>query len=139
MEAERFAVEAVSGEEPGSVVLTLRGELDHDTADTLRAALEEGNGTAEATGPPVTGADPPDRPVRAGRIVVDCSALTFCDSSGLNVLLRARLRALESGGSVELAGLRPPVARMFEITGAMSVFRVYEDVAEARADRRVGG
>ncbi|MGW0465146.1 STAS domain-containing protein [Streptomyces sp. NPDC003027] len=138
METERFAVEAVSGKEPGSVVLTLRGELDHDTVDTLRAALEEAKGTGRATAPGAA-ADPPDRPGGTRRIVVDCSALTFCDSSGLNVLLKARLHALETGGSVELAGLRPPVARMFEITGARSVFRVYEDVAEALADRRAGG
>ncbi|MEV4949031.1 STAS domain-containing protein [Streptomyces sp. NPDC053755] len=129
MDAERFAVETLPGQEPGAVVLAVRGELDHDTADTLRAALDEqagavGDGAARGTG--------------ASRIVVDCTALTFCDSSGLNVLLRSRLQALEAGRSVELAGLRPPVSRMFEITGARSVFRVYEDVSEALTGRRTG-
>ncbi|MFF7178528.1 anti-sigma factor antagonist [Streptomyces sp. NPDC008121] len=128
MDAERFAVEAVPGQGPGAVVLALRGELDHDTADTLRAALEKSSGAGDGSGPR-TGAD---------RIVLDCSALTFCDSSGLNVLLRARLQALEQGRSVELAGLGPPVSRMFEITGARSVFRVHESVEEALAERKTG-
>ncbi|MFJ3583206.1 STAS domain-containing protein [Streptomyces sp. NPDC090127] len=119
MTSERFAVTAESGPQPGSVVLSLAGELDHDTADTLRTALEERNG--------------------AVRIVVDCEGLSFCDSTGLNVLLRARLQALEAGGRLELAGLHPPVSRMFEITGARTVFQVYDNVAEALTDRRAGG
>ncbi|MFD3944347.1 STAS domain-containing protein [Streptomyces sp. NPDC058579] len=125
MASERFAVTAETGPEPGAsgesgaVVLSLEGELDHDTADILRQALEERNGAA--------------------LILVDCERLSFCDSTGLNVLLRARLQALESGGRLELAGLRPPVSRMFEITGARTVFRVYENVAEALTDRRAGG
>ncbi|MGW2014812.1 STAS domain-containing protein [Streptomyces sp. NPDC001927] len=125
MVSERFAVTAETGPgpgesgAPGAVVLSLTGELDHDTADTLRQALEERNG--------------------AELILVDCERLSFCDSTGLNVLLRARLQAVESGGRLELAGLRPPVSRMFEITGARTVFRVYENVAEALTDRRASG
>ncbi|MEU9997142.1 STAS domain-containing protein [Streptomyces sp. NPDC048370] len=119
MTPERFAVTADPGPQPGAVVLSLTGELDHDTADTLRHALEERNG--------------------AVRILVDCERLSFCDSTGLNVLLRARLQAMESGGRLELAGLRPPVSRMFEITGARTVFRVYENVAEALTDPQAGG
>ncbi|MBT2444068.1 STAS domain-containing protein [Streptomyces sp. ISL-36] len=119
MAEERFAVTSAPGPRPGVVVLALTGELDHDTADVLRNALGEWSG--------------------AERIVVDCQGLWFCDSTGLNVLLRARLHALEAGGRLELAGLRPPVARMFEITGARTVFRVHENVAEALTDQRAGG
>lgn len=119
MESERFAVAAEPSPKAGAVVLSLTGELDHDTADTLRHALEARNG--------------------ATRIVVDCEGLRFCDSTGLNVLLHARLQALEAGGRLELAGLRPPVSRMFEITGARTVFRVYENVAQALQERQAGG
>ncbi|HEY9372037.1 STAS domain-containing protein [Streptomyces sp.] len=119
----RFAVEIETREGPHDVVLTLHGELDQDTVDALRDALSAR----------------PD----ARRIVVDCSGLRFCDSSGLNVLLRTRMRMRERGGRLDLAGLRPPVDRMFEITGARSVFRVYEDVAAALSpepdDERAGG
>lgn len=102
----------------GTVVISLSGELDHDTAEPLRKALTQ--------------------QVRAGakRIVVDCGGMHFCDSTGLNVLLHGRLDAQEAGGRVELAALRPPVARMFEITGAQAVFQVYAGVDEALADER---
>ncbi|WP_455354920.1 STAS domain-containing protein [Streptomyces sp. SYSU K217416] len=102
----------------GAVVLALAGELDHDTADPLREALADSFG--------------------AGRdhVVVDCAELRFCDSTGLNVLLRGRLAAQESGIRLELAALQPPVARMFHITGADGVFRVHADLSAALADRR---
>ncbi|WP_327372773.1 STAS domain-containing protein [Streptomyces sp. NBC_01216] len=116
-EAHRFLVESRPGA-PGVVVLSLSGELDHDTAQPLQDALEEHD--------------------TAGRVVVDCAGLRFCDSTGLNVLLRARLRLRDTGGHLDLAGLGPPVDRMFEITGARTVFRVYDDVADALADRRPG-
>lgn len=102
----------------GAVVLALAGELDHDTADPLREALADGLGT---------GTD---------RILVDCAGLRFCDSTGLNVLLRGRLAAQETGIRLELAALQPPVARMFHITGADEVFRVHADLPAALADGR---
>ncbi|MEU5216664.1 STAS domain-containing protein [Streptomyces sp. NPDC020807] len=110
----RLVVRTGPGDRPGTVVLALHGELDHDTVAPLRAALSERGG-----------------PVR---VVVDCSGLRFCDSTGLNVLLGARLRMMAEGGLVVLAGLRPPVDRMFEITGARRVFRVYEDPGAALGD-----
>ncbi|MEV6331170.1 STAS domain-containing protein [Streptomyces sp. NPDC051909] len=117
----RLDVRVLSGRRPDTVVLALSGELDHDTAGPLRDALAEHGGDAGSSR-------------NGGRVVVDCSELSFCDSTGLNVLLRARLRMTEAGGRLDIAGLRPPVDRMFEITGALSVFRVYETVASALAD-----
>ncbi|MEU0085988.1 STAS domain-containing protein [Streptomyces sp. NPDC006274] len=113
---ERFGV--VTRQRGGTAVLSLSGELDHDTAEPLRRALAQ--------------------QVRLGarRILVDCGGLEFCDSTGLNVLLHGRLDAREADGRVDLAALRPPVARMFEITGAHAVFQVYAGVEEALADER---
>ena len=113
---ERLGVRVRGGDgrRPGAVVLSVTGELDHDTAAPLKEALAAVS--------------------RAERVVVDCSELRFCDSTGLNVLLRARLRMADGGGRLDLAGLRPPVDRMFEITGARAVFRVYESTAAALAD-----
>ncbi|MEU4101245.1 STAS domain-containing protein [Streptomyces tanashiensis] len=115
---KRFAVRAGPGTSDAVVVLGLVGELDHDSVGPLTRALDDC--------------------ARARRVVVDCSGLTFCDSTGLNELLRARLRLRETGGRLDLAGLGPPVDRMFEITGARLVFRVYADTAEALADDRAG-
>ncbi|MFD9684974.1 STAS domain-containing protein [Kitasatospora sp. NPDC059088] len=95
------------------LVVGVAGELDHDTAGELRAVLA--------------------RPVGDGidRVVVDLADLRFCDSTGLNLLLRARIEREEAGLRLELAGLRPMVARLFAITGADSVLRIHPDVRSA--------
>ncbi|EST19987.1 hypothetical protein N566_28365 [Streptomycetaceae bacterium MP113-05] len=96
-----------------SAVLTPAGELDHHTAELFREPLEQA--------------------VEDGynHLVVDCTQLEFCDSTGLNVLLGARLKAEAAAGAVHLAGMRPAVARVFEITGADAVFVVHPDLESA--------
>ncbi|MFE7751706.1 STAS domain-containing protein [Streptomyces sp. NPDC057428] len=96
-----------------SEVVTPAGELDHHTADLLREPLENA--------------------IEQGRtrLVVDCARLDFCDSTGLNVLLGARLQAETAGGGVHLAGMQPVVARVFEITGAEAVFTVHASLEDA--------
>ncbi|MEU0989561.1 MULTISPECIES: STAS domain-containing protein [unclassified Streptomyces] len=101
--------------EGGSEVVRPAGELDHHTADLLSVPLDE----ALAKG--------------RSRLVVDCSELEFCDSTGLNVLLGARLKAEAAGGGVHLAGMLPVVARVLEITGAEAVFTVHDTVEDALA------
>lgn len=96
-----------------SAVVTPEGELDHHTADLLREPLEQNVDEGYT------------------RLVVDCSRLEFCDSTGLNVLLGARLKAEAEGGGVHLAGMLPVVARVFEITGAGAVFTVHDDLEAA--------
>jgi anti-anti-sigma factor len=96
-----------------AAILTPAGELDHHTADLLREPLEKSleNGSE--------------------RLIVDCSKLEFCDSTGLNVLLGARLKADAAGGGVHLAGMQPVVARVFGITGAEAVFTLHDSLEAA--------
>jgi anti-anti-sigma factor len=94
-------------------IFTPVGELDHHTADLLRLPMESAVDEGVVT------------------FVVDCSQLEFCDSTGLNVLLGARLKAEAAGGAVHLAALKPMVARVFEITGAEAVFTVHETLDAA--------
>jgi anti-anti-sigma factor len=99
-----------------SEVVKPAGELDHHTAELLRAPLDEALEQGRA------------------RLVIDCSGLEFCDSTGLNVLLGARLKAEAAGGGVHLAGMLPVVARVFEITGAEAVFTVHDSLEAALSD-----
>ncbi|MET9294922.1 STAS domain-containing protein [Streptomyces sp. NPDC003077] len=99
-----------------SAVVTAAGELDHHTADLLSEALESC----------VDGG--------CKRLVVDCSALEFMDSTGLNVLLGARIKVEAQGGGVHLAAMQPVVARVFEITGADAVFTVHQSLDAALTD-----
>ena len=103
-------------EEGASAVVTPAGELDHHTADLLREPIEEFLDRGFA------------------RLVVDCSQLEFCDSTGLNVLLGARLKAEAAGGGVHLAGMLPVVSRVFEITVAEAVFTLHDTLEEALSE-----
>lgn len=98
-----------------SAVVRPAGELDHHSADALRASLDE----CVAGG--------------CSRIVIDCSGLEFCDSTGLNVLLATRIDAEAAGGGVHLAAMRPSVARLFEITGVDAVFTLHGSLDDALA------
>ncbi|MEV7188078.1 STAS domain-containing protein [Kitasatospora sp. NPDC093102] len=97
-------------------IVTVVGELDRDTADELRSTLAH-----------LPSADDIER------VVVDLAGLRFCDSTGLNVLLRARLDAQAAGLRLEPAGPGPSVARLFAITGADGVLRVHPDLRTAPA------
>ena len=94
------------------VVLALAGEIDLYTAPRLQSELT----SALAAGKPP-------------HLVVDMSAVEFCDSTGMNVLLAAHRLAAERGGDLTLAAPRPAVRKILEVTGLQSVFTVHDDLA----------
>ncbi|GAA2787402.1 hypothetical protein GCM10010441_10590 [Kitasatospora paracochleata] len=102
---------------PGTaLVLHLDGEIDQDQRAALENALEE---AVEACPP---------------RLVVDLSGLTFCDSTGLNALLRTRLAA--HAADIDLVIAAPPaqVRRLLDITGAGHVLTTCASVRAALHD-----
>jgi anti-anti-sigma factor len=97
----------------GTAVCRIIGDLDLGTVDTARAALER----VIASKPPL--------------LVVDLSGVAFCDSAGLNLLLQTRLGADTAGVAMRLASLATSVVRVFELTGADTIFSVHASVEEA--------
>ncbi len=63
-------------------------------------------------------------------VVLDMSAVEFCDSTGMNVLLSALKRLRERGGTLEVAAPRPAVRKILQVTGLDSVFVVHETLPE---------
>ncbi|MFJ8623517.1 STAS domain-containing protein [Kitasatospora sp. NPDC093550] len=68
---------------------------------------------------------------RPRAVVVDLSGVGFCDSSGLNLLLKTRLAAEEEGVALHLAAVPPTVMRVLELTGAHAVFSLHASVESA--------
>ncbi|MFE3874530.1 STAS domain-containing protein [Kitasatospora sp. NPDC059146] len=91
-------------------VLAPYGELDLETVADLEPALT------------------PALAQPGSVIVVDCAGLEFCDSTGLNLLLRARARATADGSRIELACPRPMIRRMLELTGVTHAFPIRDTV-----------
>jgi anti-anti-sigma factor len=83
----------------GTHVIRLAGELDLATAPEVEHELQ----SVEATD--------------ARSIVLDLSGLTFMDSSGLNLILRAEVRSRADSNRLRLRRGPANVQRVFAITG----------------------
>jgi anti-anti-sigma factor len=89
----------VSHTQNGYTIAELSGELDIVCVPTLRGQL--------------LGVLRPD----AGRLVVDLSRVSFCDASGLAVLISTGRRAELLGGFLRLVPPTPPVMLVMRVTG----------------------
>jgi anti-sigma B factor antagonist len=72
-------------------------------------------------------------------VVLDLSAVSFCDSAGLNVLLWAWQQAKMADAVLVLACVPAHWQRMLTMTGVDTVVRVYGTVAEAENEMVVDG
>ena len=106
-----FPVQVVGG----VPVVAAPEEIDITNAAGLRAALLE----AAAHG--------------SGTLVVDMAQTQFCDSAGLNVLVRAHKRARADGGELLLVICAAAVLRIFAVTGIDHLIPNFPDLEQARA------
>src|SRR6476659_9056305 len=78
--------------------VTLSGELDIATADQLTQALES------------------VQPVAGSRLVIDLTAVSFMDSTGLRVLIAANRNATAAGYTLVIVTGESPAKRVLELT-----------------------
>jgi anti-sigma B factor antagonist len=57
-------------------------------------------------------------------VLVDFAEVTFCDSTGIRVLLAALKHQMAGGGSLRLTNVAPAVSRVFEMTGLRNLIAV---------------
>jgi anti-sigma B factor antagonist len=81
-----------------SHTVTLSGELDIATADQLTEALEG------------------VQPISDTRLVIDLTAVSFMDSTGLRVLIAANRNASAGGYSLVIVTGESPAKRVLELT-----------------------
>jgi anti-sigma B factor antagonist len=96
----------------GPTVVTVAGELEYGTAANLRQAIEAA-------------------PFPGAGVVLDLTALTYCDSTGLTALLAAHRRAQATHVPLALAGMSADLRHVFSIVGLDQVFALHADVEEA--------
>jgi anti-sigma B factor antagonist len=99
----------------GHAVVTVDGEIDVYSAMVLREQLA----ALSAAG--------------HHRIAINLAAMTFCDSTGLGVLVSAAKRAKAAGGGLALVGVRENTLQMLRITGLVKVIPPFSQLAEACA------
>jgi anti-sigma B factor antagonist len=99
----------------GAAVITLPVEIDISNADQVRDELL----SLLNRGPAV--------------LLVDMAGTTFCDSAGVNALVRAHKRATANGAELRLVVAAPGVLRVLAITGVDHLMPVYPSVAASLA------
>jgi anti-sigma B factor antagonist len=97
----------------GTAVVAVAGEIDVYTSPLLQERLVE--------------------VLRDGfpSIVLDLSAVTFLDSTGLGVLITGLKRCRSAEGDLVLVTAQPNVLKVLEITGLNDVFKVHDSVDDA--------
>ncbi|MFG1642498.1 STAS domain-containing protein [Amycolatopsis sp. NPDC049252] len=100
--------------EPAGPVLAFTGELDAATAPTALKAIQA-----------LT-------PHRGEQLVVDLSALAFCDSSGISALLAARNLALAADAVIALVGVPRQLQRSLKLIGLDAFFPAHATIEAAR-------
>ncbi|MEV4704642.1 STAS domain-containing protein [Actinoplanes sp. NPDC049316] len=100
-------------------VVRLSGELDADTAPKLHDLI----------------ANLLERPVP--RIVVDLSALNFCDSVGLSAFITAKQVIDARGGWLSFACASRFVAELLDTVGLSRYFAIFPEVDDAIAAARI--
>lgn len=103
------------GTGPGPRVVQVHGEIDLATAGRLRDQLTE-----------ILHRHTP-------RIILDLSAVTFCDSSGLAAMLGTARRAQLLDGELVLASPTPHLRKILRLTGLDTIIRTFSAVSTARA------
>jgi anti-anti-sigma factor len=95
------------------VVVQVAGSLDMDTVTELQDAL--------------TGLIDQGRP----HLIMEVSQVGFCDSMGLNTLLRLLHLSKAAGGSLALVNASPKLQRIMQLTGAGTVLSLHPTVEQA--------
>ena len=70
--------------------------------------------------------------VPGSTVALDCTGVTFMDSSGLRVLVRALRLAEEVQAEFVLTSVPEPVAKVLKLSGLAGFFRRFADVAEIK-------
>ncbi|GIH98467.1 STAS domain-containing protein [Planobispora takensis] len=110
----RLTLIAALRHDSDAIIIELGGELDVDSAPTLREHLGR---VWELSGVPA--------------LVLDLTDLVFCDTAGLGELVRAFKRSQARGVRLVLTGVAGPMRRVLELTGLREVFEIRPTTADA--------
>jgi anti-sigma B factor antagonist len=69
-------------------------------------------------------------------LIIDFAKVSYIDSTGLGALVAALKAARDGGGSIAIVCKDPQIRRIFDVTGLVKVFGMFDDVAAARTSLR---
>ncbi|MFC4103790.1 anti-sigma F factor antagonist [Paenibacillus xanthanilyticus] len=96
------------------LIVRLKGELDHHTADIVRFKMEE----AILRG-------------NSAHVILSLKDLLFMDSSGLGVILGRYKQLKAREGKMVVCDVNPGVYRLFELSGLFKILPIHENERSA--------
>ena len=65
-------------------------------------------------------------------LIINLEKVRYIDSTGLGVLIGGLKRVREHGGSVSLVCTNPQIKKIFDITGLVKIFGIFESENDAK-------
>lgn len=96
------------------LIIRLKGELDHHTAEQLRTEAEQKISESEIK-----------------HLLFNLEGLSFMDSSGLGVMLGRYKQISQWGGRMIVCAISPSIYRLFELSGMFKIIQLAETEEEA--------
>jgi stage II sporulation protein AA (anti-sigma F factor antagonist) len=103
-----------------ALIVRLKGELDHHTADMVRARMEEALEKGDTN-----------------HIILSLKELSFMDSSGLGVILGRYKQIVAKGGKMVVCDVNPSVYRLFEMSGLFKILSIQDNETQALSSLEV--
>jgi stage II sporulation protein AA (anti-sigma F factor antagonist) len=97
-----------------ALIVRLKGELDHHTADVVKSRMEEAIVSKDVR-----------------NIILSLRDLAFMDSSGLGVILGRYKQISAKGGKMVVCDVSPAVHRLFELSGLFKIIAVQDNEKSA--------
>ncbi len=114
-------LELTTKREAEFLIATLKGELDHHSAEAVRGKLD---------------LDLDIHPNSS--LILDLGGLTFMDSSGLGVIL-GRYRKIKSlGGEMSIVNIPRSIEKVIQISGLHKIMHFYRSSSEALREMKGG-
>lgn len=110
---------SVTRPEPGIVIVRISGEIDLSSVPRLSELIQQRLTAALLRG-----------------VVLDLSGVSFCDSSGLELLLEVKHRAGRRGITLHVIVGNSAVRQLLDLTGLSSWFVCHDSATEAISDLR---
>ncbi|MBT1098067.1 STAS domain-containing protein [Streptomyces sp. Tu102] len=109
---EQGLLSVVTTVDAGIRVVSPTGEIDQQTSEPLRQALD-------ATTPP------------SPRVIADMSGVSFMDSTGINILITAHRNLTEAGGWLRMAAPTGAVLHTIQLVGIDTVIDCHQTLRGA--------
>ncbi|MDP2843027.1 MAG: STAS domain-containing protein [Acetobacterium sp.] len=92
-------------------MVSIKGEIDIYSIENFRASIEK------------------EIQTQATQIILDCSELSYMDSTGMSVLIELRNKTKEMGQKIIMMNPRPNIKKLLSLTGVDKIIEIVDNPA----------